>query len=392
MRKTLYGLLLTAWLAAGNLLVAQPACPGFVYVANTPEDELMLVVNGSENPQQQLAALDKFAQTYADSKFMPCVDEYYTIVYLKMNNYDKAIEYGEKGLSANYQDMMLILNVLKGYVGSGKVSDAAFDFILKAPDQIKAEANPLRPASVTDAEWQKSLQENADQAKAERAYVTYAFYQLVPRLSDPNKQIEALDKFVKAFPETETTNAATLDLDYFNAYLMASKLDKVFEYGEKVIVADPNNFLVPNRLAYLYAVISRTNLDKAGDYARKALALAQAAKKPEGVPEDAFKKEMASQLGMAHITLGYIAFQNGSKTRRLAPAIGEFKTAIDLLQADPALEGEALYFLGYAYEAQYPANHRGAIDALSKSASLPSRFQHDATELLAKVKEAAARK
>jgi tetratricopeptide (TPR) repeat protein len=391
MRKTLSGLLLIAWLGACNLLFAQPACPGLLYVANTPEDELMQAVNGTDNPQQQLAALDKFAQTHADSKFMPCVDEYYTIVYLKMNNYDKTIEYGEKGLAANYQDMMLILNVLKAYVSSGKVSDTAFDIILKAPDQIKAEASPVRPAGVTDAEWQKSLQELADQAKDERAYVIYAFFQLAPRLSDPNKQIEALDKFVKTYPDAETASAAQLDLLYFNAYLTSSQLDKALEYGEKTIVADPKNFVVPNRLAYLYAVINRTNLDKAGDYAHKALELAQAAKKPEGVPEDAFKKEMDSQLGMAHITLGYIAFLNGSKTKRLAPAIGEFKTAIDLLQADPALEGEALFFLGYAYEAQYPANHRGAIEALSKSASLPSRFQNDATQLLAKVKAAAGK-
>jgi len=391
MRKTLYGLLLAAWLAAGNLLVAQQACPGLPYIANTPEDELMQAVNGAENPQEQIAALDKFSQAHADSKFMPCVHEYYTIVYLKTNNYDKAIEYGEKGLSSNYQDMMLMLNVLKAYVASGKVSDTAFDVILKAPDQIKTEGNPTRPPNVSDAEWQKTLQESADQAKDERAYVTYAFFQLLPRLSDANKQIEVMDKFAKAFPEAETTDAAQLDLANFNAYLMANKLDKAFEYGEKTIVADPNNLAVRNRLAYLYAVISRTNLDKAGDYARKALELAQAAKKPDGVPEDAFKKDMDSQLGMAHITLGYIAFLNGAKTKKVGPAIQEFKTATDLLEGNPPLEGEASFFLGYAYEVQYPANHRGAIEALDKSASLPSRFQNDARELLAKVKQAASK-
>jgi hypothetical protein len=156
-------------------------------------------------------------------------------------------------------------------------------------------------------------------------------------------------------------------------------------------VADPNNLIVHNRLAYLYAVVNRTDLDKAGNYARKAIELAQAAKKPEGVAEDAFKKDVDGQLGMAHLTLGYIVFLNLAKTRKLAPAIQEFKTAIDLLDGNPSLQGEASYFLGYAYEAQYPANHAAAMEALNKSANLPSRFQNDAKELLAKVKAAASK-
>jgi tetratricopeptide (TPR) repeat protein len=385
MRKLSHALLVAGWLVWACPLGAQQVCPGLAYVANTPEDELMQAVNGAESPQEQIAALDKFAQAHADSKFMPCVNEYYTIVYLKLNNYDKVIEQGEKGLASNYQDMMLMLNVLKGYVASGKVSDSAFDVIMKAPEQAKSETNPPKPPNVSDAEWQKTLQELAEQAKDETAYVEYAFFQLLPRVTDGNKRVEFLDRFTKAYPDSQ--NAAQINFNYLIAYKMANNAAKVDEYAEKAIAADPNNAVTLNLVADDYAT-RQTNLDKAEDYAKKALDLAPNMKKPEGMADDQFKSIRDNQLGLAHATLGYIAFSKGSKTRKLAPAIQEFKTAIDLLGSNPELQGRTLYYLGYAYEVIFPANHDGAIEALSRAANLQTSWKDQAADLLAKVKKA----
>jgi len=371
-------------------LQAQQVCPGLPYVANTPEDELMLAINGAEKPEEQIAALDKYAQANANSKFMPCVDEYYTMTYLKLNNFDKVVEYGEKGLAANYKDVMLMINLLKGYVGSGKVADSAFDVINQAPDVIKAEANPTKPPTVTDAEWKKALEDNAALAKDEQAYVVYAFLQLAPRVTDPNKRIEQLDRFAKTFPEDATKNAAQMNYDYFTAYRMANKADKAVEYGEKTIATDPNNLDALNFLAYAYA-LGRTNSDKATDYAQKAITLGQQMKKPEGVSDAQFKQAQDNQLGMAHLSLGYVEFTRAvaSKTKKqLQPAIDELKTAADLLAANQELQGQALYYLGYAYESGYPANHRGALEALTKASSLQSSWKTPAYELLGKVSQA----
>jgi len=352
----------------------------------------MQAVNGADKPEEQVAALDKFSQEHADSKFMPCVDEYYTMTYLKLNNYDKVVEYGEKGLASNYKDAMLILNVLKGYVGSGKVADSAFDIINEAPDVIKAESKPAKPPTVSDADWQKALEDNAAQAKDELAYVVYAFFQLVPRVSDPNKRIERLDGFAKTFPEDVEKNPAQFDFDYFLAAKMANKPDKAVEYGEKTIAVDPNNLLVRNLLAYDYA-IGRTDSDKAADYAAKAIALVPQMKKPEGLSDAQFKQEQDNQLGMAHLSLGYVTFTRAvaGKSKKLGPAIDELKTAADLLGANPELQGQALFYLAYAYESGYPANHRGAMDALTKAVSLQSSWKPQADDLLAKVKKAVSK-
>jgi hypothetical protein len=92
---------------------------------------------------------------------------------------------------------------------------------------------------------------------------------------------------------------------------------------------------------------------------------------------------------MAHLSLGYVNFTRSAKTKKLQPAIEELKTAAALLAANPELQGQALYYLGYAYESGYPANHRAAIEALTKATSLPSSWKAQAADLLAKVKRAA---
>lgn len=389
MRKLLCGLFLAACFLAARPSTAQQVCPGLPYVANTPEDELMQAVNGAENPQEQIVALDKFAQAHSDSKFMPCVDEYYSMVYLKLNNYDKAIEYGEKGLASNYQDMMLIINVLKASVAAGKADDQVFDIIAKVPDVIKAEGQPLRPPNISDAEWKKALDDLAAQGKEEGAYVVYAFFQLVPRLPDPKRRLDVLDKFSKTFPDVVEKNPAQINSAYFDAYRASNDLDKSVEYGEKTVASDPQNFGAWNALAYIYGVVKRSDQDKAATYAQKALDIAAGLKKPDGVSDADFKSAQDNALGMAHLTLGYVEFTKAGKNRRVAPAIKDLKAAVDLLGANAELQGQALFFLGNAYEYEYPANHAAAIDVLTKASSLPCSMQGQASDLLAKVKKAA---
>jgi hypothetical protein len=389
MRRILFAVVILGVLVFACPLAAQQVCPGLPYVANTPEDALMQAVNGADKPEEQIAALDKYAQANPNSKFMPCVDEYYTMVYLKMNNFDKVVEYGEKGLATKYRDVMLTLNLLKGYVGSGKAGDTAFDMINQAPDVIKAESNAVRPPSVSDADWKKAQEENASMAKDELAVVVWAFLQLVPRLTDPAKQIEQLDRFSKAFPEDAAKNAAVMNFYYFNAYKAANNQDKTVEYGEKTVAGDPNNLLACNYLAFYYAM-GHPDVDKASQYGQKALQLAQAMKKPEGMSDAQFKQEQDTQTGMAHLSLGYAGFTRAaaSKAKKLGPTIDDLKAAADLLSSSPELQARALYFLGYAYELGYPANHRGAAEALTRASGLQSALKPQIDDLLAKVKAA----
>ena len=389
MRKSFLAIALVLCWSWAIPLKAQQPCPGYSVVISSPEDELMMTINSAENPQAQIDALDKFTQAHADSKFLPCAHEYYTMAYLKLNNYDKVIEHGEQALALNYQDVFLMMNLAKAYVAAGKASDTCFDVILKAPEQIKTEANPSRPPNVGDESWQKNLEELAATAKNLRAYMSYAFFQLLPRVPDASKRLGLLDKFAQAFPDAATEHAKSINYQRFQAYKLAGDMPKIVESGEKVVAEDPGNIEVLNLLAYIYGVSQRTNLDKAAGYAQKALALATGMKKPEGLTDEQFASGQRLQQGMADLTLGYIDFQRAAKTRKVGPALQELKAAVDLLGSSPELQAQALYYLGNAYEFMFPANHAAAIEALTRAADLQSSVQGLARDLLAKARKAA---
>jgi tetratricopeptide (TPR) repeat protein len=228
--------------------------------------------------------------------------------------------------------------------------------------------------------------EHEAKAREHRSYMEYAFFQLLQREPDAQKRIQWLDKFAEAYPESP--NATQVQLNYFMAYQMGGNSEKAAEHGEKAIEADPNNLLALNLVADDYATRG-ANLEKAEEYAKRALELATGLAKPEGMTDDQFGLYRNQQLGMARLALGNVAFQQGSRTRRVQPAIEHFKAAADLLEAAPPLLGRTLYYLGYAYEVVYPPNHKAAMDALGRAAEIASPWQGEARDLLAKVRKAA---
>jgi len=270
------------------------------------------------------------------------------------------------------------------------VSDTIFTVINKVPDQVKTEVSaPVRPAKATDEEWAKIQKDSAELGKDSHDYAVWAFFQVLPRVTDPAKQITYLEPFLKVYPEVEKDQAAQVNLIYFQAYQTQGNYPKTVEYGDKVLATEPNNVKVLNTLGLIYAwALSPPSVEKAAGYAQKAQAAIADLKKPDGVDEAAFKTEKDTQLGIAHLILGYAALLRAEKTGRLAPAIDELKTASGLLDANPALEGQALYYLAFSYERGYPANHPAAAAALNKAVTLPGPFQDPARALLAKVRVA----
>ncbi len=387
MRKALVTVYLAGTMVAmGSQLAAQTVCPGYAIIINTPEDELTLAYNGAEGPQDQIAALDKFIQAHAESKFAPCAHEYYTMAYLKLNNFDKVIEHGEKAFSLGHRDVMTSLNVAKAYVSSGKVGDSGFDAVVSAAEVIRTEGTPSRSSTIGEEEWQKELEAAKVQENNWRAYMEYAFFQLIPREPDAAKRIPWLDKFAAAYPDS--SHAGQLNFQYFLAHKMANQADKAIEYGEKTVAADPNNVAATNLLAYDHAFTKR-NADRASELAQKALALAAAMKKTEGTSDEQFLTDQKNQSGMARLVLGYSAYVKAEKTKKVGPAIDDLKAAAELLPGNPVLQAQALYLLGNAYEFQYPPNHKLAIEALTRAAGITSPWQGESQKLLANVKRAA---
>lgn len=76
------------------------------------------------------------------------------------------------------------------------------------------------------------------------------------------------------------------------------------------------------------------------------------------------------------------------RATKFGPITDELNNSSKLLDGNPGLQGQALYYLAFAYEKEYPANHPAAAAALSKAVTLPGPFQGQSQALLAKVKAA----
>ncbi|MGH7967390.1 MAG: hypothetical protein ACREIC_01550, partial [Limisphaerales bacterium] len=314
----------------------------------------MLAVNGTDDPNAKIAALEKFTQEHQNSTYLHCVEQLITKYDVKLKQYDKAIAAGGKAVAAGYLDVSFLEDLLQAYLASGKNSSDGLALIMKAPAQIKAQTVVARTPTESDAQYAAAAKSAMERAQNDTAYMTYAFFGLLSRVTDPSQQIQAMDQFAQAYPEAAQKQAGPLNYLYSAAYTRSNQVEKADEYAEKAIAAQPDNVQALNLVAYDYALRRRVNQAKAAEYAKKALTLIPQMKKPQGFSDEAFKSQQDTQEGMAHLTIGFLDLQKTGAAHHTAGAIRELKQAADLLGAIPELQGEAYYFLGYSYEADYP--------------------------------------
>lgn len=390
MRTLFQALLLAGVMVWSFPLAAQQVntCSGYSIIIGSPEDKLMTALNAASDPNAKVSILEKFAQQHSDSKYIPCVDQLLTKYYAGLKQYDQAIAAGKKAVAADYLDVSFLENLLQAYMASGKGGSEPFDIIVKAAPQIKAETVVSKDMNESNAKYEAAKESAAKQASDDTAYMVYAFFRLLPTVTEPAQKIKLLDQFAQAYPEVARKQGGLLNYRYAVAYAQANQSEKADEYAEKAIAAAPNDIEALNLVSYDYAVRRRTNQAKAEQYAQKVLTLIPTMKKPEGMSDEAFKTQQDTQEGMARLTLGYLELAKTSRSHKTAPAIKEFKQAADLLKANPELQGQAYCFLGYAYEDLYPADHRAAAEALEHAAGIHCSVQGRARELLQKVKRA----
>ncbi|HKT11006.1 MAG TPA: hypothetical protein VJW77_04195 [Terriglobia bacterium] len=382
----LAGLMVWSWPLAAQ---QEHSCANYSIIVGSPEDQLMLAVNGTDDPNAKVAALEKFAQEHQNSNYLHCAEQLLTKSYVKLKQNDQAIAAGEKAVAAGYLDVPFLEDIIQAYLASGKNSSDALTLIMKAPAQIKAETVVARTPTESDAQYEAATKSALERAGNDTDYMVYAFFGLLSRVTDPGEQIKALDQFTQAYPEAAQKQAGQLNYRYAVAYTQSNQIEKADEHAEKAIAAEPNNVQALNLVAYDYALRRRVNQAKAAEYATKALALVTQMKKPEGFSDVAFASQQNTQEGMAHLTIGFLDLQKTGAAHHTAGAIRQLKQAAELLSAIPELQGEAYYFLGYSYEADYPPQHRLAMAALENAIKIQNSMQGQARELLAKIRSVA---
>jgi len=127
-------------------------------------------------------------------------------------------------------------------------------------------------------------------------------------------------------------------------------------------------------------------LDKAADYAKKALALLPKAVKPENVTDEQWQQQVALQKGIALSSLGEVYVNQNQN----APAVDSFKQASPLLKSNTVTYARNLYRLGFTLaKMQRTAEAR---TVLTEAVSINSPYRAQAQETLDKIGSASGRK
>ena len=165
------------------------------------------------------------------------------------------------------------------------------------------------------------------------------------------KVMEATDRAV-AFPKAD---ALTKTFAFENAMVAAQQsnnFEKIVEYGDKLLVADPTNLnamitlssMLPERLPMDEAA-RKAALDKAQGLAMKAMGGVQQVfgqPKPAQITDAQWTQEKANLEGGLHATMGFIALNN----RDYPKAIEHYETGLKSIPKD----GVAHFRLGLAYQ------------------------------------------
>jgi tetratricopeptide (TPR) repeat protein len=341
-----------------------------VIPAGTPEDKELSAIAAEGNADKREAAYKEFIDKYADNKAAVAYAEWQlSQQYQTAGDNATALEWGDKALQAYPNDLDIIVsdtNIAMTMKDNGKV----VDYAVKGAAVYHSIAEQPKPADLSDELWKRRIAEEEGSAKSNYDFLETAAYNAIAAEQDANKRMTYIEKFTPAFPKSQfdqqVTQLAMLSLQQLN------QPQRLEVYGEKALAANPDSIPTLLMLANAYAGDPK-QASKAAKYADKVISLVGAN------PTDPTKKSYA---GLAHTAAG----RADLNLEKLPSATTELKSAVTLLQGDPADQQAALYYLGYASAKQ---NRKAeCVAALEKAAAINGPYQAPAKEMLAKVQAA----
>ncbi len=350
--------------------------------ANSPEDRALTEINAASDPAQKLALIDKFLAEYGKGDMTVVAYELYLSYYQAQKNPDKVYEYGEKLLAADPDNLQAVVNMVRAAQEKG---DTARMFAIGervAGIVARYKALPA-PAGTEASAWEDQKARTLADAQDNINYVQFSLLSAAYKMPDKSVQPALLERFAAAFPDSSyATNALALAA---TVYQQAQQYPRMLDAAQKTLARDPNNLGMLLLLSDFFSERGE-QLDKAEEYAKKALELLPTAQKPEGVADQQWQKQILIQKGLAWSALGQVQINR----KRDAQALEAFRTAAPLLKPDPFTYARNQYRMGYALlNLKRVAEARAA---LAEAAGIESPYRALAQEKLKSLPAAPAKK
>jgi tetratricopeptide (TPR) repeat protein len=337
------------------------------------------------DPSQKLSLLDEFSKAHPEPDFQIAADEQYVVYYLNAKQYDQAFAYGDKLFAVDPDNYANAVNMVRAASEKGD-ADKLFAYGEKANSIIRNYKASPPPEGTNAADWERAKADKLASQKENQDYVRQALLNGAYNAKDAAKKADSFVRFAKMYPGTpEGEQALTMAA---STYQQMQNRAKMQEVANDALAKDPDDIGMLLLLADDYSE-KGDQLAKAEEYAKKAAALTDAAKKPDNLSDDQWKQQTSVQKGLALSTLGQINLQK----KQNALAVDNLSKAAPLLKPNATLYARNEYRLGYAY--LNLKRNADATKAFTEAASVDSPYKGPAQQKLAEIsgaKHATAKK
>lgn len=307
--------------------------------AGTDEDKALAAIYAVPDGPDKIALIDKFMTDYGKGDFELLGDQLYVQTYLAQKTYPKVFEYGDKVLALDPEDLPAASAMARAAVETNDT-----ERLYKTGERISGilaaySAKPA-PDGTSGEQWKATQQTALTNAQGDVSYIQYSMIQAAYKTKDNAARAALLERYVAAFPDSAYSETARDQTAI--AYQQAQNAPKMIDSAQKALTADPNDVSMLILLCDYWSD-DKQQLDKAAGDAQKALDALQQAKKPDGVGDEDWQKQVTLEKGIAYTSLGEVNVNKG----RNAAAIEAFKQAKPLLKGNDYYYGENLYRLGF---------------------------------------------
>src|SRR5215472_6555064 len=345
--------------------------------AGTPEDKALQTISNESDAQKKLAFYQDFVQQFSSNPMAVAYGDWQISQYYQSSgDLEKALNYGDKALTARPTDMDILVsqaNIATQMKNNTKI----IDYAIRGGKAYNDSLHATKPADISDEQFAARMQDSKDSNKSSYDFLETTAFNAIADEKDSKARMNYIERFTPAFPASRFEEPVTQYAMFTLGQLNDSA--RLFAYGEKSLAANPSSMPTMLLLANAYVEDPRpTSLGKAITYSQKVIELAKA-----DAPDADQSRKLSA--GVAHSTLGYAY----AKQDKVAAAIPELKAAADLLRGqgqDQVPYATALYRLGWAYGKTNKIPEAKA--ALEEAVKIPGPLQAPSRDLLNKVSAA----
>jgi tetratricopeptide (TPR) repeat protein len=381
----LFRLLLAVGLAAVPALAERHTLAQFN--PQTEEGKVLQAISTEQDGNRKLALMEEFASKYPKHEATSWVLYQMQTDALKANQFDKAIDAGEKLLAMDPLDVDAAYNNLKA--AEGKKDTTAIIRWAQMTSSLARKAEGVPKGPQQSEEDHKTAVESA---KNSSLYSDYALSNAALTETDSAKAMAAVDALATQNPGSQYLDAALPK--YIYAARQTNNTPAAVALGEKAAATGVFNEDLLLLMADYY-MNQKKDAAKTVAYSSKLVEVLGGKQKPQGVSDADWDKKRNTMLGLGYWMEGTTL---SSVPDKHAEADKALRASLPLIQGNDQLMGPALFYLGLVNYQMGKGVKGGsprtadAVKFMQQSASIKGPFQAKAQSNVAVMrKESAAR-